>query len=104
VTSPVRSVSEDRRTLETQNSIYDLVREIEQFPTDHCAHHVWLLALKGIRPDRIEWLRPDGSTYRSMEQAELAEVIKAEASARDTFGQRLLERKGTVDPNADLEF
>lgn len=104
VTSLVRSISDDRRTLETQNSVYDLVREVDRFPSDHCTHHAWLLALKGCRPDRVDWLRPDGSIYRSMSQAEFAKVIEAEATGRGLAGHKLLEREGTIDPDLDLEF
>ena len=82
VTSPIRSISADRRILQTENSIYCLVREIDQFPTDHCSHHARLLALKGARPDQIDWLHPDGSTYRSMSQSEFVKTTEARPARR----------------------
>src|SRR5262245_61607154 len=77
VTSQVQWMSDSRRALKTRNGFYDLDREIAQFPDDHFKHHAKLIALKGVQPDRIDWLRPDGTVYHSMESATLAEISKA---------------------------
>ena len=116
VTSQVRSISADRRQLITQHTTYDLSREIPEFPASFRREHVWMLYHKARKtvPQRVEWLRPDGSIYAAADSAEIKTSIKAEEESRRTglpsgtsledFGEKLLKRKGSIDPDAPIEF
>jgi hypothetical protein len=84
LTSPVREVDRDRRLLTTQNHTYELVRPMDDYPQDFIAHHVWLIANRAkTAPDRIEWIRFDGSVGKSMDQAEIVATVEAWHRAQD---------------------
>ena len=73
LTSPVREIDRANRLLVTQNSVYELVRPMDDYPTDLLNHWIRLVVLRAKRaPDRIDFLKADGSSGRSMDHAEIA--------------------------------
>jgi hypothetical protein len=86
VTSRVKSVSDDRSQMITENSVYQLSKELPDAPPkDHRCLHILALYFRGkkqIVPDRFEWLRPDGSVSVAVERAEIEGILKAEMAAR----------------------
>lgn len=78
LTSPVKTIDRDRRLLTTQNSIYELVSPVDSYPDDELAHWALLVVNRArTAPDRIEWLKADGSVGQSMDQAEIVATIEA---------------------------
>jgi hypothetical protein len=83
VTSQVRSISDDRRSLTTEHTCYDLVRELPEAPEAHRHHHIWLLYLKGrVAPRRVEWLRTDGTVSAVADSQAIQAIIAQTAEAR----------------------
>jgi hypothetical protein len=78
LTSPVHEIDRAKSRLTTRNSVYDLVRPIDDIPADLLDHWVRLVVLRArTAPDRIEFLKSDGSGGRSMEQAEIEAATQA---------------------------
>lgn len=83
LTSPIREIDRGARLLITQNSTYELVHAIDEYPDEDLAHWCLLIGHRAHRvPDRIEWLRFDGSVGRSMDYAEMISLLQR-SSFRD---------------------
>ena len=100
LTSPIREIDKGARLLMTQNSTYELVHAIDEYPDDDLAHWALLISHRanGV-PDRIQWLRFDGSVGRSMDQAEIVATIQGMAKNASTVEIRerieaVMEDKG----------
>ena len=84
LTSPVREIDRANRLLTTQNSTYELVSPIDDYPQDFTAYQVWLIFNRAkTAPDRIEWLKADGSVGRSMDHAEIVVSVEDWRRAQD---------------------
>lgn len=78
LTSPVQSIDRDRRLLTTKSSTYELVSPVDTYPDSDLAHWALLVVNRAkAAPDRIEWLRVDGSVSRSMDHAEIVTTVEA---------------------------
>lgn len=78
LTSPIRAIDCERRRLTTQNSTYELVHPVDDYRNADAAHYALLVVNRArTTPDRIEWLKSDGSVGRSMDRAEIAATVEA---------------------------
>lgn len=78
LTNPVRDIDRANRRLTTQNSVYELAHPIDDYPSDLLSHWIMLIVMRAKRaPDRIEFLKADGSSGRSMNHAEVVATVGA---------------------------
>lgn len=77
LTSPVKSIDRGARLLMTQNSTYELIHAIDEFSDGDLAHWSLLIGNRANAvPDRIEWLRRDGSVSKAMDHAEIVATLE----------------------------
>lgn len=78
LTSPVQSIDRGARLLTTQNSKYELVHAVDDYPNDDLAHWLRLIVHRAkVVPDLIEWISYTGSVGRQMDQAEIVATVEA---------------------------
>jgi len=78
LTSPVQSIDREKRLLRTKNSVYELRDPVDFYPEGELAYWSMLVVNRAkTTPDRIEWLKSDGSAGRSMDRAEIAAAVDA---------------------------
>jgi hypothetical protein len=78
LTSPVQAIDREKHLLRTQNSVYELVNPVDSYPDDELAHWALLVVNRAkAAPDRIEWIKADGSVGKWMDRAEIVATVAA---------------------------
>lgn len=76
-TSPVQALDREKRLLTTQNSTYELVNPVDSYRDSDLAYWAMLVVDRAkAAPDRIEWLKFDGSVGRSMDHVEIVATVE----------------------------
>jgi hypothetical protein len=94
VTGPINGITHDRRRIVARNLVFELtvaIPAVGQWRQDLATWQFW--RSDRCLPDRIDWLRLDGSRYASSDRRRIIDAVRAEDADRERLSLAIVDAR-----------